>query len=154
MPKVMKGFRSFSSALPQVLAPACSPGLSPSLGDSSGSEIRPAPGLTCCCPMGFQCGSCQMLRQFYFPPGCRSLRATVRPQALPFLSEPGFLFAHFVGSKQIKSLCQLLGSFVSPDSLGGGLPLRTVAGKPDYPKPWETEVLTLTKPHLICIVGE
>lgn len=100
-----------------------------------------------------------MLRQFYFPLGCRLLRATVRPQALPFLSEPGFLFACFVGSKQTKSLCQLLGSFVSPwgpnpDNLGGGLALRTVAGKPDYPKPRETEVLTLTKPHLICIVGE
>lgn len=35
----------------------------------------------------------------YFLPGCRVLRATVSSQALPFHSEPGFLFAPSVGSK-------------------------------------------------------
>lgn len=78
LPKVMNQLRAFLSALPQVLGPAYSPGTSPSQGHGSGPESRPAPGLTCCCPMSFQDASCQMPRQFYFPPGCRVLRATVR----------------------------------------------------------------------------
>lgn len=142
LPKVMNQLQGFFPCPPQVLVPAYSPATSPSLGQGSGTESRPVPGLTCCCPMGFQGGSCQMPRQFYFPLGCRALRTTVRSQALPFHSEPGFLSTPSIGPFHLlcrqqadqgpQFLCQLLGNFVSsrgpsPDCLGSGLPLMTVS---------------------------
>nr|KAF6343048.1 hypothetical protein mPipKuh1_010767 [Pipistrellus kuhlii] len=78
LPKPMNLLGAFSSALTHVLGPAYSPGTFPRQGLGSGPESRPAPGLTCCCPMSLQDAGCQMPRQFYFPPGCRVLRATVR----------------------------------------------------------------------------
>lgn len=96
----------------------------PSHHHRDGPESRPAPGLTCCCPMGFQGGSCQMPRQFYFPSGCRVLRATVRLQALPFHSEPGFLFTPSVGSQQNKGTTSVPAPWgPSSDSLGQSSPL-------------------------------
>lgn len=102
-----------------------------------------------------------MPRQFHFPPGCRVLRATVSPQALPFHSKPGFLFAPSVGSKQNKDHNLCASSWGVLFLLGGPAqtaqhslhPWGFVAGKPNYPKPRETEVLTLTKPQLTCTVG-
>lgn len=94
-------------------------------------------------------------------PGCRVLRTTVRLQALPFHSKPGFLFTPSIGSKQNKghSLCSSFWAVLFPlgspaqiaqDSLH---PWGFVARKPNYPKSREIEVLTLTKPHLTRIVG-
>lgn len=102
--------------------------------------------LTCCCPMGFQGGSCQVPRQFYFLPGCRTLRATVRPQALPFHSESGFLFTPSLGSKPTMGY-GLYASYwefsffwgPSPDRFGGGLPLRTVSTLGDL---WQENLIT------------
>lgn len=114
---------AFPSVLPQVLEPAYSPGTSLSQGHSSGPESRPVPGHTCCCPMGFQGGSCQTPRQFYFPRlqsaenNCQTSGTSVSLKAwLPF--HP---FHRQQPEQGPQSLFQLLGSFISswepsPDS--------------------------------------
>ena len=147
--------------LPLLQGPPPSPPPAPPcalarVGQGSGPESRPTPGLTCCCPMGFQGGSCQMPRQFYFPPGCRAPRATVSLQALPSRSEPGFLFTPSVGSKPtvaagsvpapgefcffLEAKLRPLGRWTPPKH--GLPPWGFAAGKPDYPKHSEVGVLT------------
>lgn len=64
LPKVMNQLQGFSLCPPQVLLPAYSPATSPSLGEGSGTESRPVPGLTCCCPMGFRGEAARCLDSF------------------------------------------------------------------------------------------
>lgn len=109
----LQGFLPLPS--PQVLGLAYSPGTSPSLWPTSGPESRPALGLTCCCPMGFQGRSCQMLsftsllaaEHWEQLSDLRHFRCT--QTQLPFHS-----FRRQQAHQGPLPLCELLGNSVSP----------------------------------------
>lgn len=113
LPKVMNQLRGFFLCPPPSLWASLLSRDDPSLGQGSGPESRPAPALTCSCPMGFRGGSCQtVLLPSWLPSAesnCQTSGTSVSLRArLPF--HP---FRRQQADRGPQPLCQLVESFVS-----------------------------------------